>query len=512
MKMAAGKTKKKRVAVIGLDGATWDLIDPWIKEGKLPFLKSLKERGAYGILKSTIPPLTPPAWTSIFTGVNPGKHAIFDFFEMDGYKKYPVLSTDRKVDAVWEVASGKGKRVYVIGVPLTFPPDEVRGVMVSGLGSPGPDSDFVHPLSSKSKVLEILGGEDLFLKDIPLLFAKDRENFLKRVHELMERQKELSLHLLKKGNWDLFVSVFMGIDWIGHFFWKDMDKNHPGYDPEKSKGFEDAIEKVYVKMDQILAEIYEEVKKDSYFVILSDHGFGPVHKDIYINALLREKGYLSADLPSSGSPRFGSKLRRFVLRLIRVVDRFGLRRRIPLKHRATIRKSVGLEKREFLDYINWGKTKAFSLSSSGQGIRINFRRRYPQGAVEEKDFEKIAGEIRVLLRDLRDPETGEKVIKETYLARDVYRGPYVSEGPDILVETKGEYILNAEISEEVFGSARHAGVQRSGEHRERGIFLVDGGETKGEVGEVETFDIAPTILNVLGITPSTDLDGRVLKI
>ena len=187
---------------------------------------------------------------------------------------------------------------------------------------------------------------------------------------------------------------------------------------------------------------------------------------------------------------------------------------LPLKHRVGLRKAVRLEKKEFLDYIDWGGTKAFVLSSSGQGIRINLKGRFPQGVVEEKDYGSIVREIRTFLGDLRDPGTGEKVIEKTYLARDVYSGPYVPDGPDILVETKGGYILNAELSSKVFGAAGHAGVRRSGEHREFGIFLTVGAGVRGggDVGIVESYDIAPTILEILGIKPSADLDGRAIKI
>ncbi|GMR19029.1 MAG: hypothetical protein BMS9Abin34_153 [Patescibacteria group bacterium] len=497
---------------MGLDSATWDLVDPWIKEGKLPFLKSFKEAGSCAKLRSTKPFLTPPAWASIFTGVNPGKHGIFDFFEMEGYKKYPTLSSDRRTKAVWQTVSRRGKRVFVIGVPNTFPPDEVNGVVVSGIGSPGPDSEFVYPPNAKEGVLKILGGEDLFIKGIPQLFVRDKEEFLKRVHGLMEKQKDLCLSFLTGDDWDLLITVFMGLDWIGHFFWKDMDKSHPGYDPEKSKRYEDVLEKIYIKMDNILAEIYKAVQDQAVLMVLSDHGMGPVHKNIHINTLLRKEGYLEADLPSVVAPSsLEMRLRELALEIIRGADRFGLRHRISFKRRTVLRKTVGLEGKEFLDYVVWEKTKAFSISSSGQGIKINLKGRFPRGVVEEKDYEGVVKEIRAIIEDLRDPETGERVVVKTYLARDVYHGPYLLKGPDILVETKGEYILNAEMSDEVFSTSGHAGIRRSGEHREFGIFLVDG-KPKGNIGTVETTDITPTILKNLGIQPSGDLDGKPLEI
>jgi predicted AlkP superfamily phosphohydrolase/phosphomutase len=505
------KKAKKKIVIIGWDGATWDLINPWIKSGDLPFLASLKEKGTTGKLRSTMPALTPPAWTTIFTGVNPGKHGIFDFIELDGYQRFPILSTDRKAPAVWDLASRAGKRVCAIGIPITFPPDEVNGVMVSGLGTPGPLSDFVYPSELKKEVMDILKGDDLFIKDIPFLFERDREGFLKKVHSLMDRQKDLCMFFLKRENWDLFISIFMGIDWIAHFFWKDLDKNHPDYDPEESPKYADAIKDIYKKFDQMSQEIYEEIKDRASFVILSDHGFGPAYKSIYLNALFKKEGYLS--FSSAGDNDEGTKtgVKTAAVRLMNKLDRFGFRYLIPLRLRVKMKESVGLVKRSFLEKFNWEKTKAFSYSSSVQGVRINLEGREPQGQVSADEYNKTVKELRNLLENLKDPETKKKVVKKTFTANEVYSGPYVPSAPDILVEPAEGYAINAELYPKVLGPARHSGIQRSGEHRELGIFLASG-LGKKDIGKFKAYDFAPTVLKHLGLKAPPGLDGKALAI
>src|SRR5258708_11462961 len=147
------------VFVIGLDGATFDLIHPFIAQGFLPNLQSLISKGSYGELSSTIPPVTASAWTSFMTGKNPGKHGLFDFMQRrkNSYDLAPVSAFDRDGKAVWEIASELGKKCIVIGVPVTYPPTPLNGLMVTGMLTPRGAADYTYPPELKNEIAGAIG-------------------------------------------------------------------------------------------------------------------------------------------------------------------------------------------------------------------------------------------------------------------------------------------------------------------------------------------------------------------
>jgi Type I phosphodiesterase / nucleotide pyrophosphatase len=153
-----------RLLIIGLDGATFDVITPWAQEGKLPNLRKLLENGAHGALKSTIPPMSPPAWTSFMTGKNPGKHGVFDFTARKPYS-YDIEFVNarwRRAETIWKIMSEEGKRICVLGVPFTYPPEAVNGVMISGIDTPATggiaDATAFHPKALYHEIAANLGG------------------------------------------------------------------------------------------------------------------------------------------------------------------------------------------------------------------------------------------------------------------------------------------------------------------------------------------------------------------
>ena len=128
----------RKVICIGLDGATFDLIRPWLSKGKLPNIGRIIKDGVWGELESVIPPVSAPAWTSFMTGKNPGKHGIFGF-KKEKQGTYEELFVNRKLiksETLWKCLSDVGKKVIVINVPLTYPPEEINGYLMSGMDTP----------------------------------------------------------------------------------------------------------------------------------------------------------------------------------------------------------------------------------------------------------------------------------------------------------------------------------------------------------------------------------------
>ena len=220
-----------RTLIIGLDGGSLDLVKQWVEQGDLPNLSKLLEGGTHGHLNSTVPPMTPPAWNSFMTGKNPGKHGIFDFTERVANKLELriVNSSHRKSETIWKRLSRSGKRVGVIGVPGTFPPEAVNGIMISGFDAPGADERAMYPPGLCKELKEKIGGYILtadFLQDA----SQGRvDEAVEKLLNVIERKAAAAKYLLSREPWDCFMIVFGETDAVVHHFWKYHDKKSPQY-------------------------------------------------------------------------------------------------------------------------------------------------------------------------------------------------------------------------------------------------------------------------------------------
>ncbi|KPJ59648.1 MAG: hypothetical protein AMS15_06760, partial [Planctomycetes bacterium DG_23] len=288
--MKSGSTK---ILLIGLDAATFELIKPWASQGLLPVFRDLMKRGTYGFLESTIPPQTPPAWTSALTGKNPGKHNIFDFLKTGrgSYDLTPVNSTDRKTSAIWNILSRAGYKVGVFNVPMTFPPEDVNGFMLCGFLAPSVDCVYTSPGHLKKELLQNVKGYKASCSLGPLISGNE-EAFLQDLYLYTEKQEEAALYLYDRYRPDFFMVGLFALDTLQHYFWRHMDKGHPLHDPEKSRKFGDAILKYYQRLDKLIKRLLEMVDEETVVSIISDHGAGPLHKELRANKYLESLGLL----------------------------------------------------------------------------------------------------------------------------------------------------------------------------------------------------------------------------
>src|SRR5574341_1564863 len=148
---------KKKVILLGIDGGTWRLIDRFIEEGVMPNFSYLLQKGARGTLISTVPALTLPAWTSIFTGVNPGKHGITDFLIRLNGKFELATSNYRQSESLWKIVGRSGLRSIVVNDPTTYPPEKIDGIMTTGLLTP-PYSNYANPPEIAQQINNLVGG------------------------------------------------------------------------------------------------------------------------------------------------------------------------------------------------------------------------------------------------------------------------------------------------------------------------------------------------------------------
>lgn len=493
----------ERVIVIGLDGGTFRLLQPWAREGRLPTLARIMEEGTWGTLRTTVRPESSVAWTSFMTGVNPGKHGIFGFARWKGRGYSYGINDSRNIGAptLWHILSEQGKRVGVLNVPMTYPPSPVKGFLVSGMMTPSLQSPFTFPDDLAQRLLASVGDYVISVDGL----GRSAEELLARLNYCTQRRKEALLYLMEEYEWDLLVAVFIAPDRIQHFLWAEMDPHHPRHDPQADDLSEDIL-KCYAQLDEIIGSLLDVVDDRTLLFIVSDHGFNGFHKMVNLNAWLEAQNLLAfrSRLKGRAAPIF------FRLRSLP-----GLRRikgALPLVGRADLSRSFlpSLE-----DSVDWAETKAF-FSPEG-GIRINLKNREPQGIVEAgSEYEALRGEITEGLLNLRDSETGFPVIDSVYRREDLYRGPYLECAPDLIAEPlrhEEDPGGNFALSSAPIGPLFDAQTPYTGNHTLDGIFLAWGkGLRHGPLQGVQIIDLAPTILHALGLSIPRHMDGEVLDI
>jgi predicted AlkP superfamily phosphohydrolase/phosphomutase len=515
-----------RTLMIGLDGATFDLIDPWVQAGELPHLAWLLERGARGRLASTCPPATFPAWTTLMTGVNPGRHGVFDFTQRrpGAYEITFVNATYRRRPSVWRVLSRAGRRVGVMGLPATYPPESLNGFLISGFDAPvatGIDRSFVNPPQLYDEICHEVGPyQDITGFQEVRIGPGWHEMALRKLLEALERRLEVASYLLTRETWDCFMVLFGESDTVAHHFWAFHDPDSPRYDASGAQQLGDAILRVYRTLDQAIGRLISLAPPDTTVAIVSDHGFGGTGaKVVYLNRWLAERGWLTFARPGVQD------------RLMRWGKRLGLLMPPAFQEwafRSIARRLVDqMESRTRLGGIDWRRTVAFSEEvNTFPGIWLNVRDREPLGQVARGvDYERLRDQMIESLVEFSNPDTGEPVVRRALRREEVYRGPWVELAPDIVLEpaldqgyaytflsSRGQPgpSLRSLAPHERLGAK---GGSMNGSHRPEGILILAGDHvTEGaQIPGASLLDIAPTLCWLLDVPAPEGTEGRVLS-
>ena len=350
----------QRVFMVGWDGATFDLIKPWVAEGKLPHIARLMQSGSAGPLRSTIPPWTFPAWTSFMTGKNPGKHGIYDFFrpKPGSYELEFVNGSHRREATFWQLLSRAGRSVVAISIPCTFPPDPVNGVMISGFDFPGEgpgsyvDAKGMYPPELFEELSRNVGRHPIDASIIQDINEGRHEAAVNQMVALIGDQAATAKYLLRR-SWDCFMILFGESDGIGHQFWKYCDPKSPLFVAQPAS-LRDSILRVYQELDRKLGELLALLPPDTTVLMMSDHGFGGSSDWlIYPNCWLKDNGFL----------RFRSPLTRFVSRISESLKHHAVATFPAWLQRFIFRcagRLVGrLESQVRHGIIDWANTEAF---------------------------------------------------------------------------------------------------------------------------------------------------------
>jgi predicted AlkP superfamily phosphohydrolase/phosphomutase len=507
--------------MIGLDAAEPSLIKKWKK--RLPNLTKLIKEGTSGLLHSTIPPVSCPAWNSMVTGKEPSNLGLFDFVKNDFGK-----GTSRTVDStlygptVWEMLSHEGIRVGVVNAPFTFPlPKSLNGFLISGFLTPN-DVNYTYPEQLSQEIQEAVGNYQIHANiTSPIHMRGGEKEFLQEVQRVFDKRQKLTLHLLKQKQWNFFFVVFMVLDWVQHYFWGYMDSEFK-CDPRIRLKFKDVILEWYIKVDTAIGELVSVLKEDVTILVASDHGFGPMYGRFFINRWLAKNGYLTLRYSSKNIRNI---LTRFLLhpKITGFAARLGVFRGLGINQRVGSRSLISRllprslrimdpYSRSLSDLeIDWARTKAYGFGY-GNSIYLNIKNREAKGIVNKgEESEKITEEICFKIGKIRKSKDGKPLQFDCKTAREIYKGTFMNEAPSIVYTiNNGEFeqanlIVGDGIWQEPYA-------QKTGNHRQQGFWCISGPGIKRDYQtNVEIIDLTPTILALFD-TPLYDfIDGRIIS-
>jgi predicted AlkP superfamily phosphohydrolase/phosphomutase len=441
--------------IIGIDCAEPSLVlERW--RDRLPVLSGLIERGRCGRLTSVVPPITVPAWSSMMAGRSPGDLGIYGFRNRadHSYDELFIANGDAvTAPRLWDLATRFGKPSIVIGVPGTYPPRPLNGVMVSCFLTPSTESEYTYP-SMLRREIELLVGEYLF--DCTNFRTDDKDDLLRQVYEMTDRRFALATHLLDTKPWDLFVMVEMGVDRIQHGFWRALDELHRGYEP--ASPYADAILDYHVHLDALIGGLLERADDETTVLVVSDHGAKRMDGGIRINEWLRQEGYLNT--------------------LTEPTEVVSLA-------------EAG---------VDWSRTIAWGEGGYYGRVFLNVRGREPEGIVDPVDYERVRAELVARLQEIRD-DRGTPLETVAHRPEDLYE-EVNGVAPDLIV-LFGDLYWRA-VGTVGGGAGIHTVENDTGlddaNHAQDGLLIMAGpGVDHGPITGAQLLDVAPTVLDVLGI-------------
>lgn len=493
-------TPIKRLLIIGLDGATFDVLTPLMDQGRMPHLKIAVDDGVSGILRSTTPPITPAAWTTFLTGLQPGSHGIIDFERYDVHTNKLQLNSTRCLDHVrniWQLLGDRGFKVGSVNVPMTYPPIEINGFMVSGFETPGPQSEFVYPAELKQEILQRWPDPTLKAKWKRKWFG-GRKLFKKNVDYVarsFHQGADMSIMLGDRFGWDVMMVVFKLIDNLQHKTWKYLDPRWSHRDPYRQEITIQGIE----EMDKAVGTLMDYAQQhDATVLMVSDHGHGSLEGKVQPNLLLKQWGYLK--LRGGGAQR--TTRSRYIL------DRFFGRTK-------KFARTGDIEHDLAVDFSN---TRACIMHAGMAGfLYINLAGRQPTGTVKPEDYESLRDELKAkfLSEDCSviNPE-GKRIalFTEVHKPEELYNcsredQPWL---PDLILVPYESLAVVRKIRGT--HAVRWQSYRRmEGTHRPDGIIIAHGpGITQKKNIHAHIVDCAPTIMAMMGLRIPEDMEGHVI--
>jgi predicted AlkP superfamily phosphohydrolase/phosphomutase len=513
------KTTRKRLVVFGIDGATWEIIEQMVKQNRLPNFSKIMEGGCYGDLRSVNPPVTCPAWATMFTGKNPASLGVFHFFKPTAQYELKLSELNwRAWGPIWDIFSDLGKIVYVFNIPTTTA-YKINGKFISGPIWGEQDALLAHPselnenlklenYQIRTEISDKVSGDDVYIEDIT---------------RVTENKFRIMYKSFKEDDWDLLIMGYYYLDQIQHRYWKYINEAHPKFEPNSR--FRNVIFEHYELLDKYLGKVMDDLPENATLMVASDHGHEPTHTYVNLNAWLRSKGYLKmkdSELErwSEGGGIKKSNLMQlfyfFTQSYSKLVYFSKLRNqrtckllRNKFKDWSYVMENKFSVKYPINKYVSWENTQAYSMIFNT--IFLNLEGREGKGRVNEKNYQEVRDKIVHHLKELTDPVRGKRVIKNIWTKEMLFPKKIPYDFPDIFIQfERGYRNYHSELHNptEIF-SKKFKG---STEHYLDGIFIAYGPDIEAgkKIDNTRLEDIVPTILHIFNYPIPTDIDGKVL--
>lgn len=479
-----------KTLLIGLDGATFSILDPLMESGGMPNLKQLVESGVRAELNTVIPALTPPAWTSLMTGRSPGSHGIFDFLRFElrsGSRQLRVLdSDDVAVPTIWSLLARERLKATVLNFPMTFPARGVDGSVVPGWVPWRHLRLACSPKTLYQRLVDAIPGfnpkelaMDMALEERALEGCHSEEDYenLIQLHIRRERQWfEVARFLMRQEPADLTAILFDGVDKLQHFCWRFLDRNSFPSNPSplESRVRELCLE-YFAEVDRFVGELVSMAGSNASVVIASDHGFGPTVEVFHINEWLHQNGYLV----------------------------WANAAHVEQKHSETL--GMGTMARRFYE-IDWERTTAYCPTPSSNGIYITPPNEQGGGVGAER-YEAFRRELKDRLLQFRDPLTGHHPVTQIWTREEAFSGDRGAAAPDLTLILRDGGLVSILPSDTLVKPR----LETAGAHRPNGVFIAAGPGIRRGCSELplSILDVAPLLLHSVGIAIPADLEGRV---
>lgn len=508
---------ENKMFVLGLDGATFDVIMPMVKTGRLPAFARMMREGTWGRLESVPNQRSAAAWTTFQTGTNPGRHGIYEFYDYlpERYSLRFINGQARRGRTLWQHLSRKQRRVGVINVPMTYPAEACDGFIVSGLDCPSLNSKgFAYPEGLAKRIQREVGPYVIEPGITGAIVGGRIEEAVEMVQAELRQKIATASFLAESEPWDCFTLVLRSLDAVQHCFWKYMDHTHPDHDPMPAARFGRVIPDTYELIDRYLGELMRSLDGRIPLMVMSDHGFGQKHPaTAQLNAWLNSKGLLQwrRQAGKNGTGLLREVYRRTVGMTTRKTKEW-LWATFP-------RLRDDVQSRLCFANIDWTGTKVYT-DSLFPAVRINLAGREGSGIVRPgPEHDRLVSDVASELGDLRDSRTGERIVSAVLRKEDIYNGSCVANAPDLLIRWREDMVISGiRMDASSSGPAAVPSVPGedprviSGDHHLHGILLMWGeGICRGkQITGAKIIDLAPTILCAMGLPVPDDMEGRVL--
>jgi predicted AlkP superfamily phosphohydrolase/phosphomutase len=458
-----------KLVIFGLDCAEPSLVfGPWLDD--LPNLKSLTQKGLWGKLRSTIPPITVPAWTSMMSSQDAGQLGVYGFRNRKSYAYEDLYFANAAyvhAKTVWNHLSRNRLQSLVFGVPQTFPPKPLAGIMVACFLTPDKNTTYTYPAEIQPELEAAADGD--YIIDVKDFRTDDKENLLKSIRLMTERRFKAFRHFLgRRDGFDFAIMVEMGIDRIHHGFWRFSDRTHRLYTP--GNPYEYAIRDYYRLVDEEIGRTLAMLPDGTSVMVVSDHGAKTMQGAVCINEWLQREGYLRL----KEQPKKQTKFR--------------------------------------LEMVDWAQTQAWGEGGYYSRIFMNVKGREPQGKIPQKDYEAVRSELKEKLEGLED-ENGKCIDTKVFRPVDIYR-ELKNIPPDLIVYLGNlDWRSAAAVGTGTIHMYENDTGPDDANHAEDGIFIwtVPGGKGAAGPGRFSIYDIAPTILRFYGLEIPQEMIGKPIE-